>query len=73
MNVVKRISLIAVAVFILSCSVPLSSLAVDPVSAATMANAFAQAITAYGASQGVSMTFDTNRKPRAKQEQPRTI
>ena len=32
--------------------------ATDPVSAATMANALAQAITAYGASQGVSMTYD---------------
>lgn len=58
MKYIKRISLIFVAVLVLACSVPLSSLAVDPVSAATMANAFAQAITAYGASQGVSMTFD---------------
>lgn len=58
MKYIKRISLIVVAVLVLACSVPLSSMAIDPVSAATMANAFAQAITAYGASQGVSMTFD---------------
>lgn len=36
----------------------MSAFAVDPVSAATMANAFAQAITSYGATHGVSLTFD---------------
>lgn len=39
---------------------PVSAFAVDPVSAATMANAFAQAVTSYGASQGVSMMFDVS-------------
>lgn len=37
---------------------PFQVFAVDPVSAATMANALAQAITAYGASNGVSMMYD---------------
>lgn len=54
----KSLFLIVIAISILSLSIPIQALAVDPVSAATMANAFAQAITAYGASQGVSMTFD---------------
>lgn len=58
MKHIKRISLIFFSVLILVACVPIQAFAVDPVSAATMANAFAQAITAYGASQGVSMTFD---------------
>lgn len=46
-------------VILLLCSLfPFSCFAVDPVSAATMANALAQAITAYGASNGVSMMYD---------------
>lgn len=53
-----RYSSIFLCVLVLCIAVPLHSHAVDPVSAATMANAMAQAITAYGASQGVSMTFD---------------
>ena len=39
---------------------PFQVFAVDPVSAATMANALAQALTAYGASHGVSMMFDVS-------------
>lgn len=58
MKHIKRISLIFFSVLILVACVPIQAFAVDPVSAATMANAFAQAITAYGASHGVSMTFD---------------
>lgn len=58
MSTFKRISVIIFAVIIISANLPLCASAVDPVSAATMANAMAQAITAYGASQGVSMTFD---------------
>lgn len=58
MKHIKRISIIFFSVLILVACVPIQAFAVDPVSAATMANAFAQAITAYGASQGVSMTFD---------------
>lgn len=46
------------AVLMIFSMLPLPARAVDPVSAATMANAFAQAITSYGASQGVSMMFD---------------
>lgn len=58
MNTIKRITVICFAVLVLAANLPLCASAVDPVSAATMANAMAQAITAYGASQGVSMTFD---------------
>lgn len=58
MKHIKRIGLVFFSVLILVACVPIQAFAVDPVSAATMANAFAQAITAYGASQGVSMTFD---------------
>lgn len=58
MKYVKRYSLIFFAFTLLFISIPVESFAVDPVSAATMANAFAQAITAYGAEQGVSMMFD---------------
>lgn len=57
----KKLLKILIYVSILSLLLTLCSgfaSAVDPVSAATMANALAQAITAYGASQGVSMTFD---------------
>lgn len=60
MKLFKRIAVFACAVLFLAALVPASSFAVDPVSAATMANAFAQAITAYGASYGVSMTFDVS-------------
>lgn len=59
MSRLKRIVVfVAVLVFILSVTLPLSAFAVDPVSASVMANAFAQAIAAYGASNGVAMTFD---------------
>lgn len=58
MTTLRKILCICVMAAVLVMTFPVSSLAVDPVSAATMANAFAQAITAYGASQGVSMTFD---------------
>lgn len=55
---VKRIFAIIVVIFIIMACMPISAFAVDPVSTATMANALAQAITAYGASQGASITFD---------------
>lgn len=58
MSTFKRITVICFAAMILAANLPLCASAVDPVSAATMANALAQAITAYGASQGVSMTFN---------------
>ena len=58
MKTLKRIAVTGIVIIFMIALVPVSAFAVDPVSAATMANAFAQAITAYGASQGVSMTFD---------------
>lgn len=58
MSTIKRITVFIFAALILAANLPLCASAVDPVSAATMANAMAQAVTAYGASQGVSMTFD---------------
>ena len=60
MKTVKRISIVLFVILIVMANIPVSALAVDPVSAATMANALAQAITAYGASNGVSMMFDTS-------------
>lgn len=54
----KKAVCILFAVFLLACSFPISAFAVDPISASAIANGFAQAITAYGASHGVSMTFD---------------
>lgn len=58
MTKIMRITVVVFAVLILAANMPLCAFATDPVSAATMANAAAQAISAYGASQGVSMTFD---------------
>ena len=58
MKYVKRYSLIFFAVLLLFAFFPVQALAVDPMSSAMMANAFAQAIAAYGSSQGVAMTFD---------------
>lgn len=58
MSNMKRITVVIFAVLLLAANLPLCVSAVDPVSAATMANAFAQAVAAYGASQGVSMSFD---------------
>lgn len=58
MCIARKILCVCVMAAVLVMAFPVSSLATDPVSAATMANAMAQAITAYGASQGVSMTFD---------------
>lgn len=46
------------AILVVGMCFPFSAFAVDPVSAGVMANAFAQAIAAYGASNGVAMTFD---------------
>lgn len=54
----KRIVCFVFAVFVMALSFPFEVFAVDPVSSAAIANAFAQAITAYGASNGVSMTFE---------------
>lgn len=54
----KKAVCIIFAVLLLACSFPISAFAVDPLSASVIANSFAQAITAYGASHGVSMTFD---------------
>lgn len=58
MKYLKRYSLILFAVIILAASIPVQALAVDPVSAAAISNAFAQAVAAYGASNGVALTFD---------------
>lgn len=58
MKIVRQIVTIIAVVCIILANVALPASAVDPVSTATMANALAQAITAYGASHGVSMTFD---------------
>lgn len=55
---IKRVVCFLFVMLVLAANLPLTARAVDPVSAATIANAFAQAITAYGASNGVSMTFD---------------
>lgn len=55
---IKKAIAILFALFVLASCLPLSVLAVDPVSASVMANAFAQAVAAYGASNGVAMTFD---------------
>lgn len=55
---IRRIVCMTAAILVLFSLVPAPARAVDPVSAATMANALAQAITAYGASQGVSMMYD---------------
>lgn len=54
----KKAVCIFFAVLLLACSFSISAFAVDPVSASVIANSFAQAITAYGESHGVSMTFD---------------
>lgn len=58
MNYLKRISIILLVVIFLSSFFAIPVHAVDPVSASVISNAFAQAITAYGASNGVSLTFD---------------
>lgn len=60
MKYLKRYSLILFAVVILAAAVPVQAFAVDPVSAAVISNAFAQAVAAYGASNGVAMTFDVS-------------
>ena len=60
MNVLKRSLIVAICIILLAVPVSVNCFAVDPVSAATMANALAQAITAYGASNGVSMMFDVS-------------
>lgn len=60
MTTLRKILCVCVMAAVLVMAFPVSSLAVDPVSAATMANAFAQAVTAYGASHGVSMMFDVS-------------
>lgn len=54
---IRAICILGVLVVLFSCC-PLSAFAVDPVSASVIANSFAQAIAAYGASNGVAMTFD---------------
>lgn len=58
MNLLKRLGLIFVVVLVLISCLPVSAFAVDPVSASVIANSFAQAISAYGASNGVSMVFE---------------
>lgn len=55
---IRRIVCMTAALLVLLSLAPVPVRAVDPVSAATMANALAQAITAYGASNGVSMMYD---------------
>lgn len=57
-KVIRRLVSAFFVILMLVSLFPFQVFAVDPVSAATMANALAQALTAYGASHGVSMTFD---------------
>ena len=57
-RILNRSICIVFSLIIVLSSFPVSAFALDPVSTITMANAFAQAITAYGASHGVSMIFD---------------
>ena len=57
---IKRFSIyLFISILLISC-LSFPSFAVDPVSASVMANAMAQAIAAYGASNGVAMTFDVS-------------
>lgn len=58
MTVWKRMLVFVVLACLVMALVPVSASAVDPVSAAVTANAFAQAVSAYGAAHGVSMSFD---------------
>lgn len=55
---IKRVVCFLFVLLVLVVNLPATASALDPVSAATISNAFAQAITAYGASNGVSLTFD---------------
>lgn len=57
MKALKQITVVFMIVLVLAVSMPLSAFA-DPVSASIAANAFAQAITAYGAANGVSITYN---------------
>lgn len=57
-KLISRVCCLCCVVLVLAACLPFSAFAVDPVSAGVMANAFAQAIAAYGASNGVAMTFD---------------
>lgn len=59
-QVVRRLVAAFFVILMLVTLFPFQVFAVDPVSAATMANALAQALTAYGASHGVSMMFDVS-------------
>lgn len=54
----RRYICLSFVLLLLAACLPWPAFAVDPVSAGVMANAFAQAIAAYGASNGVAMTFD---------------
>ena len=57
-NTRNRVACFIGALLLFCKCLPFYAFAVDPVSAGVMANAFAQAIAAYGASNGVAMTFD---------------
>ena len=59
-KLIKRVTCFFFAVLVLCVCFPFSAFAVDPVSAGVMANAFAQAIAAYGAANGAAMTFDVS-------------
>lgn len=60
MTTLRKILCICVMASVLVMIIPVSSLAIEPVSGSIIANAFAQAITGYGAAQGVSMMFDVS-------------
>lgn len=59
-RITKAVTVTVTIICLVCCWFPVQAFAVDPMSAAMAANAFAQAIAAYGASQGASMTFDVS-------------
>lgn len=54
----KKALCVVFVVLVLAASFPLDAFAVDPVSSSVLANALAQAISAYGAANGVGVVFD---------------
>lgn len=56
----KKALCVVFVVLVLAASFPFDAFAFDPVSSAAIANAFAQAISAYGAANGVSIVFDVS-------------
>lgn len=57
-RIIKAVSVTVTIVCLVVCLVPVQAFAVDPISTTMVANAFAQAVAAYGSSQGVAMTFE---------------